>query len=190
MTKWMLATAAAAVSLALMPAAAVARAWRVDPAHSTLTITNSYQGVRYTGRFNRFGANIVYDPADLAHAKFDVTVDVGSFDTQNAERDRTAKGPDFFDVAKYPRARFVTTAFHKGAGGSVLADGRLTLHGVTRAVTLTVEFAPAGNTATLDVSASLQRLAFGIGTGQWADTSMIGNGVTVHGHLSLRAGQG
>jgi polyisoprenoid-binding protein YceI len=50
-----------------------------------------------------------------------------------------------------------------------------------------VTFTPHGDTATLDVTARLQRLDFGIGTGQWADPSMIGNDVTVHGHLQLHA---
>ena len=54
-------------------------------------------------------------------------------------------------------------------------------------VTLNVKFVPHGNVATLDVTAHLQRLDFGIGTGEWGDTSMIGNAVTVNGHLVLRA---
>jgi len=69
----------------------------------------------------------------------------------------------------------------------VVADGVLTLRGVSKPVALTVAFTPHGNAATLDVTAQLKRLDFGIGTGQWADLSMIGNGVTVHGHLQLRA---
>ncbi|MGH8182349.1 MAG: YceI family protein [Rhodanobacteraceae bacterium] len=173
--------------LALLAVPAWARTWQVDPAHSTLTFTNTYQNVEYTGQFRRFAAHIVYDPADLAHAKFDVTVDVTSLDTENSERDHTALGADFFDTAKFPKAHFVTTAFHKAANGEVLADGMLSLRGVTKPVTLKVKFAPHRGSATLDVTAQLQRLDFGIGTGQWADPSMIGDGVTVHGHLMLLA---
>ena len=164
-----------------------AQTWQVDPAHSTLAFTNAYQDVEYTGQFRRFTAVIVYDPNDLAHAKFDVGIDVTSFDTQNSERDHTALGADFFDTAKFPKAHFVTTSFRKVANGEVLADGQLSLRGITRPVTLVVKFVPHGDTATLDVTAQLKRLDFGIGTGQWADPSMIGNGVTVHGHLLLRA---
>jgi len=54
-------------------------------------------------------------------------------------------------------------------------------------VALTVRFKSYGDTATLDVTAQLKRLDFGIGTGQWADPSMIGDGVTVRGHLLLHA---
>lgn len=164
---------------------ALAKSWQVDAAHSTLTFTNTYQDVKYTGQFHRFIAKIDYDPSDLAHASFDVTVDVASLDTQNSERDHTALGADFFDTANFPRAHFVTTAFRKSADGEVVADGKLTLRGITKPVTLLVKFVPHGNTATLDVTAQLKRLDFGIGGGQWADPSMIGDGVSVHGHLVL-----
>lgn len=166
-------------------APALAQAWHMDAAHSTLTFTNAYQDVQYTGRFHRFDAKIDYDPNDLAHAKFDVSIDITSLDTQNSERDQAALGVDFFDTAKFPKARFVTTGFHKGADGKVVAGGVLTLRGISKPVALTVLFKPNGNTATLDVTAQLKRLDFGIGTGQWADPTMIGDGVTVHGHLVL-----
>jgi polyisoprenoid-binding protein YceI len=176
-----------AVALLAFAAPVLAKTWQVDAAHSTLTFTNTYQNVEYTGQFRRFDANITYDPNDLAHAKFDVGVDIASLDTQNSERDHTALGADFFDASKFPQAHFVTTAFRKAADGKVIADGTLTLHGVSKPVSLAVAFATRGDTATLDVTAQLKRLDFGIGTGQWADPSMIGDGVTVRGHLTLRA---
>lgn len=175
------------LALLVFAAPALAQTWQVDAAHSTLTFTNSYQDVEYSGQFRRFDAAIAFDPKDLAHAKFDVTVDITSLDTQNSERDHTALGAEFFDASKFPKAHFVTTAFDKAAGGKVIADGTLTLHGISKPVALTVTFTPRGNAATLDVTAQLKRLDFGIGTGQWADPSMIGNGVTVHGHLQLRS---
>lgn len=174
------------VAALVFAAPALAKAWQVDAAHSTLTFTNTYQTVSYTGQFRRFTATIDYDPGDLAHAKFDVSVDITSLDTQNAERDHTALGADFFDAMKFPRAHFVTTSFHKTAEGKVIADGTLTLRGISKPVTLDVEFSTRGDGATLDVTARLKRLDFGIGAGEWADPSMIGDEVTVHGHLVLR----
>jgi len=170
-----------------LTAPAFAHAWKVDPAHSTLAFTNTYQNVAYSGQFKRFTAKIDYDPADLARARFDVDVDIASLDTQNGERDEAALGADFFDTAKFPHAHFVTTSFRKTADGEVQTDGQLTLRGVTRPVTLVVKFVPNGDNATLDVSAQLDRLDFGIGAGEWADPSMIGVGVKVHGHLALHA---
>lgn len=174
------------VALLAVSLPALARTWQVDAAHSTLTFTNTYQSVTYTGQFRKFTAAIAYDPADLAHAKFDVSVDITSLDTQNSERDSTALGADFFDAAKFPKAHFVTTAFRKLANGAVVADGVLTLRGISKPVALTVAFVPHGDTATLDVTAAVKRLDFGIGAGQWSDPSMIGDDVAVHGHLVLR----
>lgn len=175
-----------ALALLAPVAPALAQAWQVDAARSTLGFTNTYQTVTYTGQFKRFSAVIDYDPADLAQAKFDVTVDITSLDTQNSERDAAALGADFFDTAKYPKAHFLAVAFHQAANGAVLAQGELTLRGVTRPVVLQVDFKPGANGgATLDVTAQLHRLEFGIGAGQWADPSLIGDGVVVHGHLVL-----
>jgi polyisoprenoid-binding protein YceI len=166
-------------------APALAQTWQVDAAHSTLGFTNTYQNVEYTGQFHRFDAKIVYDPNDLAQAKFDVTVDIASVNTANTERDQALPDKAFFDTAQFPSAHFVTTRFRKGANGEVLADGTLSLRGISKPVTLEVRFAPKGSDATLDVETKLKRLDFGIGSGDWADTSLIGNAVMVHGHLLL-----
>ncbi|MGH8114579.1 MAG: YceI family protein, partial [Rhodanobacteraceae bacterium] len=112
-------------AVALIAAPALAQTWQVDPTHSTLAFTNTYQDVQYMGQFRRFTAAIDYDPADLAHAKFDVTVDIASLDTQNSERDHAALSADFFDTTKFPRAHFVTADFRNGPHGEVLADGTL-----------------------------------------------------------------
>ena len=174
------------VALMLLPLTAFAGAWKVDAAHSRLTFSGTYQGEQFEGRFRHFDARINYDPADLARAKFDVQVDIASINTANTERDQALPGKDFFDTAQFPQAHFVATRFRRAANGQVFADGTLNLRGVAKPVTLTVKFVPRGNGAMLDVEAVLKRLDFGVGGGDWADTSMIGNDVTVHGHLLLQ----
>lgn len=185
MRRLILGGCAAALCVFALPA--LAQGWQIDAVHSSLGFTNTYQNVEYSGQFKRFTAIIDYAPTDLAHAKFDVSVDITSLDTQNSERDRAALGTAFFDAAKFPNAHFVATSFRKAADGKVLADGVLTLRGVSKPVVLAVTFAQRGDTATLEVTAQLMRLDFGIGSGEWADPSMIGNGVVVRGHLQLRA---
>ncbi|NAV96712.1 YceI family protein, partial [Salmonella sp. hn-h2] len=86
--------------------------------------------------------------------------------TGDSDRDSALPGPDFFDVAKFPTAHFVTTGF-RDVGGKVIADGQLTLRGVTKPVSLTVDFKPQGSGATLDVSGNLKRLDFNVGGGQY-----------------------
>jgi polyisoprenoid-binding protein YceI len=171
--------------LALLPACAFAHDWQVDAAKSTLTFKGIYQGGAFNGKFGKFDAAISYDETDLAHAKFDVKVDVTSLDTQSSERDDTLRTADFFDPAKYPQAHFVTSAFARGADGGVEAKGTLTIRDRTQPVTLKVKFAVGGGGTTLDVDTTLNRLDFGLGSSSdWAD---IGRDVSVHGHLVLTA---
>jgi polyisoprenoid-binding protein YceI len=153
---------------------------------STLGFTSNFQGSNFDGHFNKWTAAISYDPAKLAASKFDVTVDLSSAKTGDNDRDSALPGPDFFDVAKYPQAHFVTTAFRQ-QGSQVIADGTLTLRGVTKPVSLNVVFKPQGAGATLDVTGTVKRLDFGVGGGQYADTSVIGPDVKVTAHLVLGA---
>ena len=174
-----------AFALAL-PVVASATDYAVQPAGSTLAFHGTFQGAGFDGHFGTFDAAIAYDPAHLDASKFDVTVDLASARTGDNDRDTALPGSDFFDVARFPRAHFVTTAFHQN-GSTVTADGTLTLHGVTKPVSLTVNFAPNGKAATLDVKGVVKRLDFGVGGGDYADTSVIANDVTVTAHLNLVA---
>jgi polyisoprenoid-binding protein YceI len=169
-----------------LPGAAGATDYAVQQGASTLGFGDTFQGQGFDGRFGKWTAAISYDPADLAASRFDVTVDLASARTGDDDRDGALPGPDFFDTAKYPQAHFVTTGF-RSVGGKVVADGQLTLRGVTKPVSLAVDFKPQGGHATLDVSATLKRLDFDVGGGQYADTSVIGADVKVSAHLVLTA---
>ena len=169
----------------LLPAAALARDWQVDASKSTLTFKGTYQGEAFDGKFKKFDAAIAYDAADPSQSKFDVTVELTSVDTASGERDQTLATSDFFDVAKTPKAHFVTESFAKSADGEVEAKGTLTLRTQTKPVTLKVKFVESGTTATLDVDTTLKRADFDLGNGpDWSD---IGADVPVHGHLALTA---
>jgi polyisoprenoid-binding protein YceI len=175
----------AAMLVLMAPCMAGAADYAVQPG-STLGFTSNFQGSSFDGHFNKWTAAISYDAAKLATSKFDVTVDLSGVKTGDNDRDSALPGPDFFDVAKYPQAHFVTTAFHQ-QGTQVIADGMLTLRGVTKPVSLNVVFKPQGNGATLDVTGTVKRLDFGVGGGQYADTSVIGPDVKVTAHLVLSA---
>ncbi|MBD8873408.1 YceI family protein [Rhodanobacter sp. DHB23] len=177
--------AAAALLALAAPCAAFAADYAVQPA-STLGFTGSFQGAGFDGSFRQWQAAISYDPAQLAQSKFDVSVSMASVAVSDKDQQGALPGKDFFDVAQYPTAHFVTTGF-RSVGGKVVADGQLTLRGVTRPVSLAVDFRPQGKGATLDVSGTLKRLDFKVGGGDYADTSVIGADVKVHAHLVLTA---
>lgn len=155
-------------------------------AGSTLGFTSSFQGENFDGSFKKFEATIRFDAADLASSKFEVTVDLSSAVTGDSDRDSAMPDSDFFDVKKFPQATFVTTGFRQ-AGKDVIADGTLSLKGVSKPVSLAVTFAGKGTAATLDVTTTLNRLDFNVGSGEYADTSTIGAEVKVKGHLELTA---
>lgn len=169
-----------------VPGIAGAADYAVQPAGSKLGFTSSFQGQSFDGTFNKWTAAISYDAAKPATSKFDVDVDLASVKTGDNDRDGALPGADFFNVAKFPKAHFVTTGFRQN-GAQVVADGNLTLRGVTKPVSLNVTFKPQGTGATLDVSGSVKRLDFGVGGGDYADTSVIGADVKINAHLVLTA---
>lgn len=169
-----------------LPSLAAAADYTVQPASSTLGFSNTFQGETFQGHFGQWTAAISYDPANLAASKFDVTVQLASVKTGDSDRDSALPGGAFFDTAKFPQAHFVTTGFRQN-GSQVIADGKLTLRGVTKPVSLQVNFTPQGNGATLEVAGSVQRLDFGVGSGEYADTSVIGAEVKITAHLQLAA---
>jgi polyisoprenoid-binding protein YceI len=171
------------IALAL-PLAATAADYSVQPAQSQLGFSGTFQGAAFNGHFTQWTAAISYDPAHLVSSKFDVTVMPASAVSGDKDRDGAMPGSDFFSVAKFPTAHFVSTAFRQ-SGAQIIADGNLTLRGVTKPVSLTVTFKPQGNGATLDVSGTVKRLDFGVGTGDYADTSVIGADVKIDAHLQL-----
>lgn len=167
-----------------LPGIAGATNYTVQPSGSTLAFHGNFQGSGFDGHFGRFDAAIAYDPVHLDASKFEVTVDLASAKTGDSDRDSALPGSDFFDVAQFPKAHYVTSAFHRD-GGKIIAEGNLTLRGVTRPVNLTVDFHPSGNNATLDVKGTVKRLDFGVGGGDYADTSVIADEVIVTAHLDL-----
>jgi polyisoprenoid-binding protein YceI len=172
------------LSALVLPCAVLATDYTVQPAQSQLGFSGTFQGAAFDGHFTKWTAAISYDAAHPAASKFDVTVMPASAVSGDKDRDSAMPGSDFFDVAKFPTAHFVTTGFRQ-SGAQVIADGQLTLRGVTKPVSLDVTFKPQGNGATLDVSGSVKRLDFAVGSGDYADTSVIGADVKIHAHLQL-----
>ena len=168
----------------VMPIAASAADYAVQPAQSQLGFSGTFQGASFDGQFKQWTATISYDAAHLATSKFDVTVTTASAVSGDKDRDGAMPGSDFFNAAKFPTAHFVSTGFRQN-GAQVIADGNLSLRGVTKPISLVVSFKPQGSGATLDVSGAVKRLDFGVGGGDYADTSVIGADVKIKAHLQL-----
>lgn len=164
-----------------------AGAYTLLRARSSLTYGFVQAGASSQGRFGSFAVS--FDPAA---ARLDVTIDMRSFDTGDQQRNGILAGRDFFEVARYPQCRFSASRIERTPTGYE-ALGSLTLHGVTRPVsipftwrTATVQGRPVGY---LSGQTVLRRLDFGIGQGQWRSTEWVGNDVTVRYSLTLTPGK-
>lgn len=177
--------AALGLALAAWPAAA-ATSWNVDTTASRLTFSAIQAGARFTGRFAHFDAEIVFDDGDLPGSRFEVRIATGSADTHDDQRDTILRGPDFFWSDAHPQALFVADEFSTTDGGWTAA-GSLTLRGVTRRVPLRFRFSrlPDGD-ARLEGSATISRLDFGVGQGEWSGTKWVGDPVEVGFMLILK----
>jgi len=165
--------------------AAAAASYAADGSGSRLEFTGVQAGAEFKGTFHKFSAAIDFAPDALASAHFDVLIELNSLDTADKDRDQTIRGPDIFDVAHFPTAHYVTRAISKTAKG-YSAVGALTLHGVTRDVPIEFQFVPTPGGAKLDGSASLKRLEFGVGQGDWKSTEWIADAVKVSFSLALK----
>jgi len=130
----------AALAIAGTAGTAHASDWELDAAHTTATFSVRHLMVSTVeGRFEKVSGNVVLDDANPARSSVDISIDASSINTGNAQRDGHLKSPDFFDVAKYPKLDFKAKKIDKAGAGKFKVQGDLTMHGVTRPVTLDVE---------------------------------------------------
>ena len=109
-------------------------------AHASISFRIKHLGYSWlVGRFNDFHGTFSYDENSPASSKVEVTIDPASVDSNHAERDKHLRGDDFLDVKEFPTARFVSTSFEQQSGKMATLQGKLTLHGVTRPITIEVE---------------------------------------------------
>lgn len=133
------ALAAAALLLASSPALA-AEAYTIDPDHSAILFKVHHFGAGYVwGRFRDVKGTIQYDAKKPAKSSVQVEIATASIYTANKKRDTHLKSPDFFNAKKYPKITFRSTKVKRAGKGRYKVTGKLTLHGVTKTVTLTVK---------------------------------------------------
>jgi polyisoprenoid-binding protein YceI len=154
-----------------VPMSAQSSTWAPDKAHSEVDFSILHMSIsKVHGRFGVSGGQITWNEADITKSSVNMTIDVASVDTGVAPRDNDLKGANIFDVAQFPTATFASTSVAKADKG-LTVQGNLTLHGVTKPVTLQVEgpTGPApgmgGKThAGFSATTTISRNAFGIAT--------------------------
>jgi polyisoprenoid-binding protein YceI len=149
------------------------------PSGSSLNFTFTQLDAESTGRFKSFATEFLYDEKNPAAGSLEVTIEIGSLDTQDGERDEALKGTDLFGVATWPRATFVSRSMTKNTAGGIDVLGRLTLRGVTKDLRLPIALKPTASGLELSGQTSLKRLDFGVGQGEWQSTESVGDEVKV-----------
>lgn len=170
------------LTLVLLCAAAPAGAATLvlDPDRSRLGFAFIQAGAENRGQFRRFAVELEIDEEGAPEA-LEVTVQVDSLDTQDAERDDVLRSAELFDVAKHPTATFTSRNIKRTGRGRYEALGTLTLRGMARNVRVPFTLTEGR----MNGGAMIRRLDFGVGRGEWQSTEWVGNAVKVTFALRL-----
>ena len=165
----------AAAQVSADPAQAPAGAYRLEAAHSQVLFSVLHGGLTdYYGRFDKLSGTLAYNPAQLEKSSVAIAIDTASVDTPSAALNEELRGPDVFDSEKFGAAMFKSTGIHRTGPSTGTVSGDLTLHGITRPVTLDVTFRggeqnPLGDSYSLGFAASttIKRTDFGFTGMRW-----------------------
>jgi polyisoprenoid-binding protein YceI len=158
---------------------------KLIPAQSEITFVTKQMGVPLEGHFKKFDAQISFDTAKPDAAKIGFTVDSGSATLGSPESDAELPKAAWFNVAKFPQATFQSGSVKALGSGKYQVSGKLTIKGNVKDVDVPVTLTQAGAVTTANGQFVLKRLAYKIGEGEWADTSMVADDVQVKFKLAI-----
>jgi len=152
--------------------------WNIDYDQSYIRFSGDQAGAPFEGEWQRWSAEIQFDKNQLDKARFNVSIDPSSGFSNDQERDDTIRSSDFFHVESFPNA-YYRAALFSAIDGSYQSKGELSMKGISADTILNFDISNSGNSIILEGSATLDRLVWNIGIGDWADTSWVGQNVTV-----------
>ena len=160
----------------------------ITPQNSKIDFIGSKVTGSHNGGFEKFSGEIDYAGAP-ERSRVSVTIDTNSITTDDANLTKHLKTADFFDVAKFPEAKFVSTEIKSGgaSGASHTISGNLTMHGVTKSVTFPATISVTPDAANVDANFSINRKDFGISYAGAPD-NLIRDDVVLK--LTIRAAKG
>lgn len=143
--------------------------WVIDPAHSEIQFKVKHLVIsNVTGSFDKFDAIVIANGNDFTDASIDFKADVNSINTNQTDRDKHLKSPDFFDAANHPELSFKSKSLKKKGENGFILTGDLTIRGITKQVDLDGAFGgiikdPYGNTkAGFELNGKIHRKEFGL----------------------------
>jgi len=174
-------------AVVLLSATAFAQStWKNDPMHSKLGFTVTHLMVSdVDGIFKDFTCTIVASKPDFSDAKFQLTVNTTSINTDVDYRDKDLRGPNYFDVAKFPTITFTSTGITKVATNHYKLTGNLTLKGVTKPVSMDLWYRGTitnpmskKDDAGFKLTGTIKRSDFGFAS--QAGTTMLSDDITIN----------
>jgi polyisoprenoid-binding protein YceI len=143
--------------------------YKIDPSHSEVSFKVKHLMIStVTGQFAAFDASMRSESSDFSDAQITFSADISSINTNSSQRDEHLKSADFFDAANHPQMTFTSTAMRKKDDENFELDGELSMRGVSKPVTLQVEYAgrmtdPYGNEKHgFEISGKVNRKDFGL----------------------------
>jgi len=152
--------------------------WQIDYTTSYIKFSGDQAGAEFEGVWESWSADLQFDADNLDGSVIYVTVDTASGNTQDADRDGTLTDPEWFDTINFPDAYFRASDFSDSEDGYI-ASGQLIIKGLASPAQLLFTVAADGDKRVLTGTAQLDRLALGVGTGEWEDTEWVGKDVRV-----------
>jgi len=168
--------------------------WVLDPSHSEIGFKVKHMMfTNVSGKFNQFNVDVETEGEDFTQSKISFEADTASVDTGNNDRDNHLRSGDFFDAAQFPKIQFTATGFTRKDDGDYELKGGLTLHGVTRPVSLDVEYGgvgkdPWGNTkAGFSINGKINRKDWGLAYNAVLDNGgiLLSEDVKLHIEIQL-----
>lgn len=156
----------------------MAWAFPVDVARSEIKATFKQFNAPVSGVFKKFSGDVVFDPAKPQATRASLIIQTNSFDLGDAQYNKEVAGPDWFDAQKHPQATFKITAVKPLANG-LQGEGELTLRGVTKKLVFPVSAVVKSGVQTFSGKATILRLDFGVGQGDWSDTALVADAVVI-----------
>lgn len=168
-----------------------AEVWMVDNAHSAVTFKVKHFFTPVTGRFNEFDVDFMFDPADLDNSSISATIQVGSIETENERRNNHLKTNDFFNAEEFPTMSFVSSSIESTGENQYVANGTLTIRDTSLEIELPFSLLGIAEipedmqermgkrVASFQADASINRNDYGVGTGSWAATAVVGDKVDI-----------
>ena len=171
---------------AVLPAASATTYTRVLSA-SSVSFSATQMGVTMPGHFSRMTAQVTFDPAHAAADHLTLSVDTASADAGSSQTTTLITGADWLDAAHHPQASFVASRFTPDGPNRWWVDGTFSVKGHSAPLRVLASAHPQGPDLALDADFDLKRLQWGLGSGAWADTSVVGATLPIHVHLLLAA---